>query len=274
MPTAPLIHPTAIVSADAHLAADVTVGPFTIIDGPVVIGSGSAIGPHCHLLGHLTLGAGNVIGTGCVLGDKPQHLAYKNEPTRTVIGDNNVFREYVTVHRGMPVGSESTTIGNNNLFMVNSHVAHDCHVGSHCIFANGAVIGGHVEVGDRAFLSGNSAVHQLCRVGRLALIGGTSAISQDLPPFWICQGRINTLHGVNVIGMRRAGMAKEEIAAVRQAYKLLNRTGNTIPSALEIIEAEFGTLPAIRELIAFIKTTKRGICTGHQKSNDDTHDPD
>jgi UDP-N-acetylglucosamine acyltransferase len=262
----PRIHPTALVSDEARLAEDVTVGPFTIIDGPVTLGPGCAVGPHAHLIGPLTLGRGNIIHTGAVLGDEPQHTGYKGEITRVEIGDFNVFREHVTIHRGMPVatspGSGVTTIGNHNLFMAGSHVAHDCRVGNHCIFANAAVIGGHSIIHDQALLSGNTAVHQFCRVGRLALLGGTCAISQDLPPFWIAQGGINMLHGVNIIGMRRAGMPTEEIQAVRQAFRLINRAGLTIPVALEQIEQQYSRSPAIRELVTFIRESKRGIAVG------------
>jgi UDP-N-acetylglucosamine acyltransferase len=259
------IHPTAIVSADARLADDVTVGPFAILDGPVTVGPGCRIGPHAHLIGPLALGRGNVVHTGVVLGDAPQHLGYQGEPTRTEIGDFNVFREHVTVHRGMPVetkpGTGVTVIGSHNFFMAGSHVAHDCRVGDHCVFANCAVIGGHAEVHDRAVLSGNTAVHQFCRVGRMAMLGGTTAISQDLPPFWIVQGRINWARGVNIVGMRRAGVPAAEIQAVRHAYRLINKTDLTITAALAQIEAEYGRLPAVRELIDFIRASKRGICT-------------
>ena len=264
-PDAPRIHPTAIVSAEARLADDVTVGPYAILDGPVTVGPGCAIGPHAHLIGPLTMGRDNRVHTGCVLGDAPQHLGYKGEPTRTEIGDRNTFREYVTVHRGMPTetkpGTGATVIGSDNLFMVGSHVAHDCRVGNHCLFANSAVIGGHAEVGDRALLSGNSAVHQFCRVGRLALVSGTSAVSQDLPPFWIVQ-EVNIVHGVNVVGMRRAGIPAKEIQAVRHGFRLVNKSGLTITEALARVDAEYGGLPAVREMIDFIRASKRGICTG------------
>jgi UDP-N-acetylglucosamine acyltransferase len=270
------VHPTAVVSAEARLAEDLTVGPYAVIDGPVTLGPGCRVGPHAHLIGPLTMGRGNVIHTGCVLGDEPQHLGYKGEVTRVEVGDFNTFREHTVVHRGMPVeagkpGTGVTVIGNHNLLMSNSHVAHDCRVGDHCIFASGAVVGGHAEVHDQALLSGNTAVHQFCRVGRLALLGGTSAISQDLPPFWIVQGAINVVIGVNVVGMRRAGVPHDEIQAVRTAYKLINRSGLTIPQALERIEAELGALPATRQLVDFIRSAKRGVCTAIHK-RDPHHD--
>jgi UDP-N-acetylglucosamine acyltransferase len=257
------VHPSAVISAAARLGEGVRVGPFVVIEGEVNIGPGTVLRPHAHLIGPLTLGSGNDVGTGTVLGGAPQHLGYKGEKTDLVIGDGNVFREHVTVHRGMPVGTGPgtgvTRIGHRNLFMVGSHVAHDCTVGSECLFANSAVIGGHVEVGDRALLSGNSAVHQFCRVGRLGLLSGASATSKDIPPFWVMQ-EVNQVCGVNTIGMRRAGIPAAEIMAVRRAFALIYKERLPIPAALLRIEAEFGAFPAIRELVAFVRSSKRGIC--------------
>ncbi len=267
------IHPTAVVSPDARLADDVTVGPFTIIEGAVTLGPGCKVGPHCHLIGPLAVGRGNRFHAGCVIGDEPQHLGYKGEATRTEIGESNTFREYVTVHRGMPVadgapGTGVTLIGNHNLLMANAHVAHDCRVGDRIVFANGAVIGGHAEIHDGAVLSGNSAVHQFCRVGRLGMLGGTSAVSQDLPPFWVIQGGINEVHGVNIVGMRRAGLATAEISAIRHAFRLLNRSGLTIPAAVAELEAAYPQVPSVRVLIDFLRTSRRGVCLSRGKRDD------
>ena len=264
---APLIHPTAVVSPAARLAADVRVGPFAVIEDGVTLGAGCVVGPHAHLLGILTAGSGNRFHTGCVLGDAPQHLAYAGEPTRLEIGNDNTFREHVTVHRAMPA-TGATIIGNRNLFMVGSHVAHDCRVGDGCLFANAAVIGGHVAVMSGAFLSGNSCVHQFCRVGRLAMLSGTSSVSQDLPPFWIVQ-EVNIPRGVNVIGMKRAGIPTAEIQGVRRAYKTVNRCGLTVADALAKVEAEDGELPAVAELVAFIRESTRGIVTGGREADDE-----
>jgi UDP-N-acetylglucosamine acyltransferase len=265
--SAPRIHPSAVVHPEAQLAEDVRVGPFAVIDAGVKLGSGCTVGPHAYLTGLLTAGANNHFHAGCVIGDTPQHLGYKGEPTRVEIGDGNTFREHVTVHRGMPANGGVTRIGSGNLFMVNSHVAHDCVVGDRAIFANGAVIGGHATVMDAAFLSGNTCVHQHCRVGRLAMLSGTSSISQDLPPFWIVQ-EVNIVHGVNVVGMRRAGIPNEEIMAVRRAFKAINRSGLTIRAALEQIETQDGHLAAVRELVEFVRASKRGICTGKSGDNE------
>ena len=259
----PQVHPSAVVSADARLADDVVVGPFAVLEGPVAVGPGCVIRPHAHLVGPLSLGANNDVGTGCVLGSAPQHLGYKGEPTRTEIGDGNTFREHVTVHRGMSVetkpGTGLTRVGSGNLFMAGSHVAHDCRVGDNNIFANGALLGGHAEVADRVLLSGNSAVHQFCRIGRLALLSGTSATTKDIPPFWIMQ-EVDRVCGVNVIGMRRAGVPAAEIQAVRRAFRVIYRERLTVAAALMRVEAEMGQLPAVRELIDFIRASKRGIC--------------
>lgn len=263
----PQIHPTALIATEAQLAKDVVVGPYVVIEGPVVIGRGSVIRPHAHLIGPLTLGECNDIGTGCVLGSAPQHLGYRGEPTSTEIGSGNIFREHVSVHRGMPIeakpGTGKTVIGDGNYFMAGSHVAHDCRVGHHNIFANNALIGGHVTVGDRVLLSGNSAVHQFCRVGRLALLSGASASSKDIPPFWVMQ-EVNWVGGINVIGMRRAGIPTPEIQAVRRAFRIIYRERLTVAAAVLRIEAELGHFPAIRELLDFIRTSKRGICGAHR----------
>ncbi len=262
-----LIHPSAVISPTAQFGENVRVGPFVVIEGDVSIGAGSVLAPQTHLIGPLTLGENNNVGTGTVLGGAPQHLGYKGEPTNLVIGDGNSFREHVTIHRGMPVGvgpgTGTTRVGNRNLFMVGSHVAHDCVVGNECLFANSAVIGGHVEVGDRALLSGNSAVHQFCRVGRLALLSGASASSKDIPPFWVMQ-EVNWVCGVNTIGMRRAGIPSPEIQAVRRAFTMIYKEQVPIPVAMMRIEAEYGQFAAIRELVQFIRTSKRGICGSHR----------
>jgi UDP-N-acetylglucosamine acyltransferase len=262
-----LLHPSAVISPEAKLAANVQIGPFAVIEGPVVIGAGTVIRPHAHLIGPLIIGVNNDIGSGAVLGGAPQHLGYKGDQTAIEIGDGNIIREHVTVHRAMPIGTGPgtgiTRVGNRNLFMVGSHVAHDCRVGNECIFANSAVIGGHVEVGDRALISGNSAVHQFCRVGRLSLLSGASATSKDIPPFWIMQ-EINSVCGVNTVGMRRAGIPSVEIQAVRRAFAIMYKERHTITAALLRIEAELGQFPTIRELIEFIRSSKRGICGAHR----------
>lgn len=271
-PPSAFIHPTAVIAPEAQLADDIRIGPYVVIDGPVVVGPGTVIHPHAHLLGSVTLGANNTIGAGVVIGGTPQHLGYNGEPTTVVIGDGNIFREHSTVHRGMPAGTGPgtgvTRIGNRNMFMAGSHAAHDCLIGNDCLFANNAALGGHVEVGDRALISGNSAVHQFCRVGRLALLSGASATSKDMPPFWVMQD-VNGVRGVNTIGMRRAGMMATEIQAVRKAFAFIYVDHLPIPAALLRMEAELGHIAAVREIVEFIRASKRGICGAHRFAIDE-----
>jgi UDP-N-acetylglucosamine acyltransferase len=251
------IHPTAVISAAAELAEDVIVGAYTVIEGKVRIGPGSVLRSHVHLVGPLTMGRNNFVCTGAVLGERPQHLKYNDEPTGTEIGDDNIFREHVTVHRGT-TQSWQTRIGSNNFLMASCHVAHDCQIGNRCILANGALVGGHCVIEDNVYLSGNCAVHQFMRVGRLALLGGVSATTKDVPPF-VMQQRINEVAGVNVVGMRRAGMPATDIDAVRRAFHIIYREGHLIPFALAKVEQELGSNPAVAELVAFIRASPRGI---------------
>jgi UDP-N-acetylglucosamine acyltransferase len=265
MPIAPSarVHPTALVSPEAELGDNVEVGPYVVIEGRVRVGSGCILRPHVHLCGPLTLGAGNLVFSGTVLGERPQHLKYNDEPTGLEVGDDNIFREYCTIHRGT-TQSWKTVIGDRNFFMATAHVAHDCRIGNGCILANSALLAGHCVVGDGAYLSGNCVVHQFVRVGRLALLSGVSGTSKDIPPF-IIQQDINSVMGVNVIGMRRAGMSHAEINAVRQAYQIIFREGQTLPNALARLEAELGTVGAVAELIEFIRSSSRGINTVRER---------
>jgi UDP-N-acetylglucosamine acyltransferase len=265
--THPFIHPTAIISHGADLAPDVRVGPFAVIDGAVTLGAGCVVRSHAHLIGPFTAGDNNDFGTGCVVGDRPQHLAYKGEITELVIGAGNTFREHATVHRGMP-GTRGTTIGDGNYFMVGAHVAHDCRVGNQTIFVNNAMIGGHCEVGDRALISGGAGIHQFCRIGRLSLVRGLAIVSMDVPPFWIVESP-NRAAGVNVVGLRRAGVPTAEIQAVRKAFNIVYRGGFLLSLAANRIEAELGHHETIRELLAFIRSTKRGIPGGHRLHDSD-----
>jgi UDP-N-acetylglucosamine acyltransferase len=251
------IHPTALIAAEAEVGENVEVGAYAIIEGPVRLGPGCVIRPYVHLIGPLTMGRDNVVFGGAVLGERPQHLKYNGEPTGVEIGDGNIFREQVTVHRGT-THSWVTRIGSHNFLMANSHVAHDCVLGSHCILANGAVLGGHVVLADNVYISGNSAVHQFVRIGRLALLSGVSATTKDIPPFCL-QNRVDTVVGVNVIGMRRAGLTHVQIDAVRRAYHIIFRQGMIIPNALALVEHDLGGVDVVQELVTFIRESKRGI---------------
>jgi UDP-N-acetylglucosamine acyltransferase len=252
----PQIHPTAVIDPAARFAADVTVGPYAIVDGPVTLGPGCRVGPHAHLVGPLTLGANNIVHTGAVLGDRPQHLKFTDLPTGVIAGDDNVFREHVTVHSGSRPGG--TRIGDNNFFMVNSHIAHDCVVCNQVIMCNGSLIAGHCTLEDGAFISGNCAAHQFSRIGRLSMMSGGATISRDLPPFMVCSSR-NRMVGVNVVGMKRAGLSGDQINAVREAYRILYLQRKVLPAAVEHIQRSLGDVDTVAELLAFTRASQRGI---------------
>lgn len=251
------IHPTAVVAPEADLGEEVQVGPYVVLEGDVRIGAGCVLRPGAHLIGPLTMGCHNTVFGGAVLGERPQHLRYANEPTRLVLGDHNVIREHVTIHRGT-THSWETRIGSHNFLMAHCHVAHDCKIGNHCIIANGALLAGHCLLEDNVYLSGNCALHQFVRVGRLALLSGVSASTKDIPPF-IIQQRINCVVGVNVVGMRRAGISAANIEAVRRAFHLLYRSNLLLPAALAHIERDLGHVAEVAEMLAFIRVSSRGI---------------
>lgn len=251
------VHPTAIIAPEAEVGEEVQIGPYVVIEGEVRIGAGCVLRPGVHLIGPLTMGCHNTVFGGAVLGEQPQHVRYGGEPTRLVIGDHNIIREHVTIHRGT-THSWETRIGSHNFLMAHSHVAHDCRIGNHCIIANGALLAGHCVLEDNVYLSGNCALHQFVRVGRLALLSGVSASTKDIPPF-IIQQRFNCVGGVNVVGMRRAGIATANIDAVRRAFHLLYRSHMVVPAALQHIEHDLGHVAEIAELVAFIRSSSRGI---------------
>lgn len=252
-----MIHPTAIIHPQAQVDASVAVGPYAVIDASVVVSPHCVIGPHVLLTGHTTIGAHNVFHAGCVIGDAPQDLKYQGEPTRLRIGDHNVFREHVTVNRASKP-EEDTVIGSHNYLMINSHVGHNSRLGDHVILANGGLIAGHVVVGDQAFISGNCLVHQFVRVGTLALMQGGAAISQDLPPYTIARGD-NSICGLNVVGLRRAGFNQEQRLELKRLYHALFRSGGKLSAALAAARKEF-TSDSARVLFDFVASAKRGVC--------------
>lgn len=251
------VHPTALVSPETVLAEDVVVGPYSIIEGRVRVGAGTILHARSHLIGPVTIGEGNEIYSNAIIGEKPQHFMYKNEPTSVEIGDNNVFRENVTIHRGT-TGSWTTKIGSGNYFMAGAHVAHDCKIGNKCILANNSLVGGHAEFADNVYVSGNAAVHQFCRMGRLSFLSGTSGTSKDIPPF-IIQQNINHVVGVNIIGMRRAGLSTAQISAIRRVYHIMYLQHLSTPSAIAEVEAELGHIDVVQEYLRFVRDSKRGI---------------
>jgi UDP-N-acetylglucosamine acyltransferase len=255
-----LIHPTAVIDPEAWLADDVHVGPYAIIQGPVEIGSECVIEAHACLNGPLSMGSHNFVGYGAVLGKSPQHRGYRGEPTSVRIGQGNVFREYVTVHRGTVQGRGVTWIGDRNMFMTGSHLGHDVCVGDGCTVVNNALVGGHGVLGDGCILSGHTAVQQRVQIGRLAMLGGMGSTSKDIPPFILQQGQ-NCVTALNVIGLRRAGFASGTIDALRQVFRILFREGRTQTAALELIEADFGSIPEVAEFVTFVRESKNGINT-------------
>jgi UDP-N-acetylglucosamine acyltransferase len=256
----PRVHPSAVVGPEVELGADVEVGPFCFLDGRLRIGAGTRLIGHVTILGDTQLGAHNVLHPNVVIGDEPQDLTYSGASRAVRIGDRNVFREGVTVHRGSERG-EITIVGDDNFLMSNAHVGHDCRVGNSVILANGALLGGWVEVGDRAFISGNCVVHQYVRVGRLVMMRGGSRTARDLPPF--CNADfLHTLRGINVIGLRRAGFSTPAIMALRKAYRALFGARQNLKLAIGRLESEGPLTPEVAELVAFIRASKRGVAFG------------
>jgi UDP-N-acetylglucosamine acyltransferase len=251
------IHPTAIVSPSVKLGSNVQIGPYAVLDGNITIGDDCIIKAGAYLYGSITMGKRNTVYTGAVLGEQPQHLKYAGEETSLLIGDDNIFREHVTIHRGT-TATYKTVIGSRNFLMAGSHIAHDCVIGNGCILANGALVGGHCVLEDNVYLAGHASVHQFVRIGRLALISGLSGTSKDVPPF-ILQQNINNVCGVNVIGMRRAGMTPLQISAVREAFRILFMEALLLPVAMDRLEKHLGHIDAIQEMLAFLRNCHKGI---------------
>lgn len=253
-----MIHSTAIIHPKARLDPTVQVGPYAVIDEGVEIGPHCCLGPHVYVTGLTSVGAHNQFFAGCVIGEAPQDLKYQGTPTRVRIGDHNIFREHVTVHRSTKP-AEETVIGSHNLLMAHCHVGHNSAVGNHVIIANGVLLGGHVSIADRAFLSGNCLVHQFVRVGTLALMQGGSAISKDLPPFTVARGD-NGICGLNTVGLRRAGFTPAERLELKQLYHALFRQGGNLRAALAAAQSHFSSAPA-RVMLDFLANSKRGVCS-------------
>jgi len=256
----PEIHSTAIVSGDANICEDVDVGAYAIIGPGVTIGSGSKVGPHTRIEGPTTLGERNQIYGNASIGSPPQDLKYHGEHTELAIGNDNVIREFVTINRGTAGGGGKTTIESGNFFMAYSHVAHDCHVGSHTIFANNATLAGHVDIGDHSTIGAFSAVHQFCRVGDHAFIGGFTVVTQDALPYIKTVGdRPAKTYGINTIGLQRKGFSAETIDALDRAYRILVRSKLKLQDALQKIESDLSFFPEARYLVDFIRGSQRGF---------------
>jgi UDP-N-acetylglucosamine acyltransferase len=253
------IHATAIVHPEAKLHDTVEVGPYAVIGAKVKIGAGTRVGPHAVIEGDTTIGQRNVVFQFASVGAVPQDLKYAGEPTRLEIGDENQIREFTTLHIGTAGGGGVTRIGNKNLFMAYSHVAHDCQVGSGCVLANSVAVAGHCEVGDHVILGGLSAVHQFTRIGQHAFIAGGSMVAMDVPPYCTAQGDRAELVGLNTVGLSRQGYSEEQLGRIKTAYKILFRSKLGLNEALAKLNAEYGNQPEIKLLLEFVQNSKRGI---------------
>jgi UDP-N-acetylglucosamine acyltransferase len=253
-----MIHPSAIIHPQAQVPASCEVGPYCVIGEHVKLGENCRLHSHVVIDGHTTLGSGNEIFPFASIGLKTQDLKYKGGVTRTEIGDNNTFREYVTINSATGDG-EVTKVGSKNHILAYCHIAHNVVLGNNNIMSNVATLAGHVIVEDHAVIGGLAAIHQFCRIGAYSIIGGCSKVVQDVPPFMLADGNPATTRTINKVGMDRNGISEETQAALKQAYKILFREKLTIPNALAKIEAELPALPDLKRLVDFIRKSERGI---------------
>jgi UDP-N-acetylglucosamine acyltransferase len=255
-----MIHPTAIVDPRAELGRDVEIAAYAIVRAGVVLGDRTCVGEHAIVEGPSELGPDNVIHPHAVVGGAPQDLKYRGEPTRLVMGDNNIIREFATLNRGTEQGGGITRVGSRNMFMAYSHVAHDCHVGSNVVMANGATLAGHIEVGDFVIVGGLAAIHQFSRVGESAMLAGGAMVAKDVPPFAIVHGNRARLIGANSIGLKRRGFPPEEIEAVTRTIRSLIHSKTTFEKTLEEIESAHGGSEKVRQMLAFMRSeNSRGV---------------
>jgi UDP-N-acetylglucosamine acyltransferase len=254
-----VIHPQAIIDPGARLGRNIEIGPFTIIGADVEIGEGCRIGPHVVIRGPTRIGQDNQIFQFASIGEAPQDLKYRNEPTRLEIGDRNVIRESCTFSRGTAQGHGVTRIGDDNLFMAYVHVAHDCVVGNHTVFANNATLAGHVEIGDHAILGGFVGIHQFCKVGAHTMLGVAAVSLKDVPPFLMAYGNPAQPYGLNLRGLRRRGFGEATIAALKQVYRTLYRAGLTVEEALAELAPAAAQDGRVAEFVAFVRESTRGI---------------
>jgi len=254
------IHPTAVIDPCANVAEDVTIGAYCVIGANVNIGSGSVLKSHVVIEGHTTIGKHNTFFPFSAIGQITQDLKYVGEPTALIIGDYNTFRENTTIHRGT-TEDVPTRIGDHNLFLSYSHVAHDCQVGNHCILSNNGTLGGHCTLGDYAIISGLSGAHQFCRIGEHSLVGGCTKIVQDVPPFTIVDGNPAVVRSINTVGLQRRGVDEDSRNALKKAYKklFLGKKNNLAELTEELAETEFAKDAKVARLIEFIRSSERGV---------------
>lgn len=257
----PQIHPTAIVDPSAKLADDVIVGPYSVIEHDVEIGEGSNLIGQCRIGAYTRMGKNNIVHPFAAVGTEPEDYAFDDIVSYTHIGDDNRFREGVTINRGTHEGT-ITKIGNGCFFMANTHVAHNCQLGNNVIMVPYSGLAGYCEIGDKCLISGLSGMHQFCRMGRMAVLSGGSQISMDLPPFMIGDGRNGGVRGFNIVGLRRNGFSKETIQTIKEVYNIFFRSGLNTSNAIAKVEAELPSLPEVIEFLEFVKASKRGILPG------------
>jgi UDP-N-acetylglucosamine acyltransferase len=255
-----MIHPTAIVDPKAEIGGDVEIGPYSVIESDVSIGEGTRIGPHVIIREGTKMGKGCRVFQFASIGEAPQFFGYKGEKTFLQIGDRNIIREFVTLHRGTVKGDGKTVIGNDNYLMAYSHIAHDCQVGNQVVMANGATLGGHILIEDHAIIGGLSAVHQFCRIGTHAILSGITGVSQDVPPYMMAAGSRARLYGLNSVGLKRHHFSEQEIKALKKAYRIIFRSGLTLEKAVKAVqEDDIFQIPKVQHLLQFIQHSKRGI---------------
>jgi UDP-N-acetylglucosamine acyltransferase len=255
-----MIHPTAIIDSKAEISEGVEIGPYSVIEKNVLIGEETKIGPHVVIREGTYIGKQCQISQFASIGEAPQSVGYKGEKTFLQIGDHNIIREFVTLHRGTIKGGGKTVIGNENFLMAYSHVAHDCQIGNQVVMANGATLAGHILIEDFAIIGGLSAIHQFCRVGTYAIVGGLTGVLLDIPPYTKAQGDIAKLFGLNTIGLKRANFSEETLKALKKAYRIIFRSSLTLEKAMKrVVEDEISQTPEVQHFLQFIQCSKRGI---------------
>ena len=252
-------HPTAIIDPKAEVAADVEIGPYTVIGPYVTIDAGTKIGAHVVVDSHVSIGADCRICQFAALGAPPQSLKFKGEPTVVKIGRGTIIREFVTIHRGTAAGGGITEVGEECFLMNYTHVAHDCKVGRNVIFANNATLAGHITIGDHATIGGLSAIHQFVHIGDYAFIGGKAAVVKDIPPYVISAGDRAKLHGLNAVGLKRHGFTEATLSELKKTYRIIFRIGLTLHEAVDRVKAEVELIPEVQKFIDFIQSSERGI---------------
>ncbi len=254
------IHPTAVIAPDAVIGEDVEIGPYTIIGPRVSIGRGTKVGPHVVIEGLTEIGENCRIMQFAAIGAPPQDLKFRGEETKVIIGNNNIIREFVTIHRSTKADIGVTIMGDNNLIMAYCHIAHNCKLGNNIIMSNGVNLAGHIEVEDFATIGGMTGIHQFAKIGAHCMIGGCSAVTKDVPPYCLASGNHARLYGLNLIGLKRRNFSPQVIQALKDAYRLVFRSALILEEAIARVRAEVLDTPEIRHFISFIENSKRGIC--------------